>query len=234
MSYKLYKIVNLVNNKNYIGKTTQTLEERWLDHCQEAKRWQNCKNCGTEFGYNSKLYPAIAKHGITNFQISLLEEVNNLEELNQREKHWIALLDTRHCGYNIAAGGDGGFFFGCHHTAEAKEKIRSAALNRTHTPETRSKISKSKLGHTTSTETREKIRKTKTGVKFGAHTPEWNKHISEGHLNEVICIDANMIYRNIKEAALQTGINRSAISNCVGGFAKTAGGFKWQYLNKKF
>ena len=175
----------------------------------------------------------MSKYGNTNFQISLIEEVSNLEELNQREKHWIALLDTRRCGYNIAAGGDGGFFFGCRHTAEAKEKIRLAALNRKHTSETRVKISKSKLGHITSAETREKIRKTKTGVKLGAHTAEWNKHISEGHLNEIICIDTNIIYRNIKEAAIQTGINRSAISNCVGGFAKTAGGLKWQYLNKK-
>lgn len=232
MSYKLYKIINLVNNKSYIGKTTQTLEERWLDHCQEAKRWQNCKEQSTDFGYNSKLYPAMVKYGNSNFQIRLIEEVTNLEELNQREKYWIAFLDTRQHGYNIAAGGDGGFFFGCHHTAEAREKIRAASLNRKHTVETRTKISKSKLGHVTSMETREKIRKTKTGVKFGAHSPEWNRHISEGHLNEVICINTGIIYRNIKEAATQTGINRSAISNCVGGFAKTAGGFKWKYLNK--
>lgn len=36
--YLIYKITNILNNKIYIGKTTQTLNARWLDHVAEAKR----------------------------------------------------------------------------------------------------------------------------------------------------------------------------------------------------
>jgi predicted GIY-YIG superfamily endonuclease len=38
MEYKIYKITNIITNKLYIGKTTQSLLERLADHIQEAKR----------------------------------------------------------------------------------------------------------------------------------------------------------------------------------------------------
>ena len=232
MHYYVYKIINLVNNKPYIGKTTKTIEKRWSEHAYEASRWQKCFESGTAFGYSSRLYPAMNKYGYENFNIQLIEELFSLEEMNQREKYWISFYDARHNGYNISAGGDGGFFAGCKHSPEAIEKIRMTSLNRRHSLESRIKISKSKIGHFTSKETREKIRKAKIGSKVGPHSLEWNKNISEGHRNEIICVNTGEVYNNIKAAASKTGISRSAISNCVGGFTKTAGGFSWQYLNK--
>ena len=31
----IYKIINNVNQKNYIGKTTRTIEERFKEHCKD-------------------------------------------------------------------------------------------------------------------------------------------------------------------------------------------------------
>ena len=230
--YLIYKITNILNNKIYIGKTTQTLNARWLDHEAEAKRWQNCQQTGRAFGYNSKLYSAIAKDGISNFKISILEETSDLETLNKREKFWIKTLKTRTQGYNISAGGDGGFFLGCHHAEEAKEKIREASKQRRHSSETREKISKANLGHKVTTSTKNKIRKAHLGKINGKHSKEWCQHISEGQLNPIICIETNETFRNIAEASRKTGILSTSLCNCLQGRTKTAGKFHWKYLKK--
>lgn len=230
--YYIYKITNLINNKPYIGKTAKTVEKRWKEHYYEARRWQRCFETGSDFGYNSRLYPAMSKYGYDNFTIQLLEEVASLEEMNQREKYWIDYYDARNNGYNIAAGGLGGFFLGCKHTPEALEKLRLAGLGRKHSEETCTKISKHKMGHATSVEAKEKMRKAKLGKKTGEHSADWNKRISEGQVNEVICLETGITYYNIAEAARQTGCHASGIANCITGRAKTTGGYHWQYKDK--
>lgn len=228
----IYKITNLINNKPYIGKTSQTVEKRWKDHYYEARRWKKCQETGTDFGYNSSLYPAMNKHGYENFTIQLLEEVDSLEALNQREKYWIDFYDARNNGYNIAAGGHGGFFLGCKHTPEALEKLRIASTGRKQSPESIAKTANAKRGTKVSAEGRERMRQAKLGKKTGKHSEEWRKHISEGQRNEVICIETNTVYYNIAEAARQTGLHAACISSCVRGKAKTTGGYHWQYTDK--
>jgi group I intron endonuclease len=232
MQYYIYKITNLVNNKPYVGKTGKTIEKRWKEHYYEARRWQKCAETGTNFGYNSRLYPAMTKYGYENFNIQLLEETASVEEMNQREQYWIDFYDARNNGYNIAAGGHGGFFSGCKHTPEAIEKIRKAGTGRKMPPEAVAKTAAAKLGRKASPEKREKMRQAKLGKKLGKHSAEWNKRISEGQINEVICVETGVIYRNIAEAARQTGSHASGIANCVTGRAKTTNGYHWQYKDK--
>lgn len=49
------------------------------------------------------------KYGVENFEISILEEVSDLE-VNEKEKYWIEKLDTYGKGYNATKGGDGKSF----------------------------------------------------------------------------------------------------------------------------
>lgn len=93
----IYCITNLVNNKKYIGKTTEGINIRWKDHCTCARR----KNI-----QNRPLYKAFNKYGIENFKIELIEECS-IENLNAREIYWIAKFNTFKCGYNATKGGDG-------------------------------------------------------------------------------------------------------------------------------
>lgn len=96
---KIYKIINKINNKQYVGKTTQTLEERYLGHIKCAKN-----------KVNRYLYDAMNKYGYDNFSIQLIEECDD-SILNDREIFWIAELNTywlNGCGYNMTFGGDGG------------------------------------------------------------------------------------------------------------------------------
>lgn len=232
MPYYIYKITNLINNKPYIGKTGKTLEKRWKEHYYEARRWQKCTDTGTAFGYNSRLYPAMAKYGYENFKIQLLEEVSSIKEMNQREQDWIDFYDSRNTGYNIAAGGHGGFFLGCKHTPEALEKLRIASTGRKLSPEARASAANNRRGKKVSAEGRERMRQAKLGKKTGSHSAEWNKRISEGQVNEIICVETATVYRNIAEASRQTGITASALANCLMGRSKTSGGYHWKYKNK--
>lgn len=94
MAY-IYKITNDINEKIYIGKTYNSIEKRWKEHCKDAFK------ISIE---NRPLYKAIQKYGIEHFNISLIEETSNPEE---RERFWIEYYGSFYNGYNATLGGDG-------------------------------------------------------------------------------------------------------------------------------
>lgn len=91
----IYKIVNDINNKIYIGQTVRTIEKRWQEHLRKAKN----------HNYNQHLYCAMRKYGIEHFSIYIIETVK-VEELNTRERFYIKFYDTVNNGYNMTLGGD--------------------------------------------------------------------------------------------------------------------------------
>lgn len=96
---KIYKIVNDINDKIYIGQTITTLEERFYKHV-----WESNNNRTTTF----PLHNAIAKYGEEHFFIQPIEECD-CKLLNEREKYWIQYYNTfnNQYGYNATIGGEG-------------------------------------------------------------------------------------------------------------------------------
>lgn len=47
---------------------------------------------------------------------------------------------------------------------------------------------------------------------------------------QVRCVETGIIYKSMLEASRQTGINNACISHSLNGWAKTAGGFHWEYI----
>lgn len=100
----IYKIINDVNQKLYVGKTSLlSIEDRFKQHCKDYNRPRCDKR---------PLYEAMSKYGIENFHIELIEEVENDEIACEREIFWINQLRTyigfEDCnGYNATLGGDG-------------------------------------------------------------------------------------------------------------------------------
>lgn len=97
----IYKIVNNVNNKIYIGKTENVDPiKRFNEHKKDYKKRSNEKR---------PLYNAMKKYGIDNFSFEIIEETDNTSD---REIYWINKLRTyigfKDCvGYNATLGGDG-------------------------------------------------------------------------------------------------------------------------------
>ena len=94
MAY-IYKIVNDINQKIYVGKTEFDINKRFQEHCRDAFKNHNEKR---------PLYAAMQKYGIEHFHIELIEQT---DIPNEREIYWIEHLKTFKYGYNATLGGDG-------------------------------------------------------------------------------------------------------------------------------
>lgn len=129
-SYKLYKITNTINGKVYVGYTQKTLAQRFSQHKCRAITARK----------NTRLFNAIRKYGIKNFQIELVVESDNKQWiLNVMEPHYIRFWNTQdsEIGYNMSSGGDCPI-----QSEETRKKLRAKKVSL----ETRQKISKSRLG----------------------------------------------------------------------------------------
>ena len=95
----IYVITNQINLKQYVGKTSFSLEKRFQEHIYDSHR-------NDEYTKHRPLYMAFKKYGIENFSIKELEQVPD-EQADEREKYWISYLNTYNNGYNATLGGDG-------------------------------------------------------------------------------------------------------------------------------
>lgn len=93
----IYKFTNITNGKVYVGQTRKRLRDRLADHI-----WQ-MKNNPCYF------HKALQKYGISNFDIEILEECDNIKDLNTLEIYWIDFYEStnRDKGYNLTKGGSG-------------------------------------------------------------------------------------------------------------------------------
>ncbi|MGL4997506.1 MAG: GIY-YIG nuclease family protein [Cetobacterium sp.] len=95
MQGTIYKITNSVNQKVYIGNTTQTIERRFKQHISDSKK-ERCNK--------RPLYHAMNKYGIDKFTIIEIGKFENSKEIEM--KH-ILEYDSYKNGYNATLGGDG-------------------------------------------------------------------------------------------------------------------------------
>lgn len=94
--YIIYR--HTLNNKDYIGYTSQTLEERLEEHIKNSL----VDNSDRHF------HRAIRKYGSENITSRILDEVSTKSEAVLKECQYIVEFDTFKNGYNMTLGGDGG------------------------------------------------------------------------------------------------------------------------------
>lgn len=90
----IYKITNQTNDMCYIGQSVD-IAKRWKDHAK-------C-GLGIDTPASNKLYKAMQEDGLHNFSWELLQACNR-DELDEREKYYIELYQSKEYGYNSTAG----------------------------------------------------------------------------------------------------------------------------------
>lgn len=231
-NYCVYMHVNKINQKKYIGLTSQAPSKRWG------------KN-GSGYRYNKQpaFNRAIEKYGWDNFEHIVLFEGLSKEDACEKEIEYIEKYKTQEpeFGYNIQAGGELGNL-GIKFSDEAKKKISDAHKGKKLSEEHKKKISESCKGHkpgvftedglrrlrefntgkTIPEETREKISKSLTGIKRSPETLQKRKDHSSRNV-AVYCPELNMTFQTICDAAKYSGAHKSNIQQCLKGKRKTAG-----------
>ncbi len=158
----IYKITNNITGKGYIGQTTQAFKKRWYFHCYEAKDKRNF----------NKFYNAIRKYGAECWSVEVLEEVNDVNLLNEREVYWINYYNTFKNGYNSTSGGErGSVSVKC--KEETKKKISKANKGKLIKEKNPMYGKIGELNHLykipRTKEVKEKISKTNSGVNNGMY-----------------------------------------------------------------
>ena len=110
----------MVNQKVYIGQTSETIEKRFARHMGYQKN-----------EHDTKFYRAIKKYGKDNFKIEAIDFAETQAELDQKEMYYINFYNSVKEGYNSkdSIGKCGGDTLTEHQNiAEIKEKIRQSKL----------------------------------------------------------------------------------------------------------
>lgn len=93
----IYRAINIVNGKSYIGKTEKSLDIRRDQHLLAVKQ-------KSKFAFHR----AIAKYGEDAFEWHVCETCKRSEDLAAKEKEYIQLYESfGKNGYNMTAGGEG-------------------------------------------------------------------------------------------------------------------------------
>lgn len=213
-NYCVYMHINKINQKKYIGITSQKPNCRW-------KKGEGYREC-------IRFYNAIKKYGWENFEHLILCENLSLEEAEQKEIELIKKYKTNYAqyGYNIANGGN------CKGkvSEETKKKISNATKGKKFSLEHKRKIGESQKGeknHNYGKKAPDEIRKKMTEGQL--------KHPNSGQflsrkINQYD-LQGNFIktWQSMGEIYRELGLKHCGISDCCRGKQKTSGGYVWKY-----
>lgn len=213
----IYKITNSINNKIYIGKSSN-IKKRLSQYSYMLK---------FNLLHNSHLQSSIIKYGRENFTFEILE-FSNKENLNNQEKYWIDFYKSYNpkFGYNKTFGGDGLIA-----TEEIKLRISNSLIGIKHSDERKLNQSESHKGKTLSDET--KIKQSNSQKIRFQDNSEIIKHRLAMSKEPIIQLRLDGIFVkefiSIREAERITKIHSSTISRVCNGERKSAGGYIWKY-----
>jgi len=217
----IYKITNKIDGKHYIGMTSRPIKDRWSEHC-------SIKNSGTAI-----LSSAVRKYGKENFIVEEIDSATSLDELRRKEIAWISALNSiRPNGYNVQQGGIGGrnenailaheIAIRCLSTGEHFKSITEAAKTYNLNISKVALVCKGKRDSTegysfeyidaNKAELAIKLKENRTNKVKQKHRRSVSGKIgAKKRFKKIKCIETNVIFESIAEAARMLGIHRSNI-----------------------
>ena len=205
----IYMITNQANGKKYIGQTTKSLKQRWVEHNR-----QTCCRL---------LSRALKKYGKENFTIEEIAKANSIDELNQLEENLIAQYQTLNpMGYNLLKGGNNKK----HHP----ESCRKMSATRTGKKVPSLSVPRGPRPFIVGFNISEAKKGKPNGLK-GLKRPGMIRPMRRKTVSATPLIGGDFIlFHSIKEASAFVGKNHSNIVACLKGRKPTAYGYRWNYV----
>ena len=161
----IYRITHVESGTAYIGRAARNFRIRWINHRSNLRRGVHG---------NHHLQCAWNKYGEDAFEFIILECIDDLTRLGEREQFWLDTYRTKGPVYNIGTIADRPTL-GYIHTEEARRKMSEARKGVPLSEEHKRNIGKANrgrpnpmLGCKRSQETRRRISKALTGRKLSA------------------------------------------------------------------
>ncbi|WP_349400393.1 NUMOD3 domain-containing DNA-binding protein [Clostridium perfringens] len=235
----IYKIINKINGKVYIGQTTKSFNERYpmsgvgIERVYKYHDYHRRLNCY----YNQHLHSAIKKYGFDSFDV--IEEFDiaySKESLDYLEDYYIRIYKSNinKFGYNNKEGGANGKL--SEESIEKMIRTKKKAISKLTKEQrwnrfarvgkdnpnfgkkrseiTRKKISEGNKGKIISKEQKKQISDTLKGKYTRGKSPNARK---------VICITTYKVFNCIKDGADYYGCERRNISYCCNGKLQSCG-----------
>lgn len=225
--YEVYKIVNDVNDKVYIGITSIGIKERWYEHVSSSRNLAKSGN---------QLYKDMKTYGVDHFHIILLESGISFEDRDEVERYYIAQYNSyAPNGYNLTLGGFDNL--GVQWDASRGEKISKALKGKPKSESHRQALSKSRTG---------RFQKEDNPFYHKHHTAKTKQFLSKINSKPVNMyskqgefIQEFVSLKSASEFLVNNGYATSAVSTCLGrlsevcnmydDFNHTAYGFCWRF-----
>ena len=223
----IYKIINCINNKVYIGQSID-IEKRFKRHKSNIL-----------LKFKHPLYYSLKKYGIDNFEFIIIEKVISIKDLDSKEQYWMDFYNSYNpeFGYNlrpkaestrgyksteetkhkqsIAKKGRVPWNKGLKMSKEFCEKLSNSHKGQEVSKETINKIIASRKGYTHSEETKIKIslgNKGKHKEKRGRPSVETIEKIRNGNKGRVVSEDTKNKIREARKNQIITEETRKKLS----------------------
>lgn len=249
--YTVYAHINKTNGKMYVGITKRPVEERWLN----GEGYKNCiyfDKAIRKYGWDGFDHEIIASHlteeEACNMEYLLIQKLNL-----QNRKYGYNIKDGGdHCNLPEETKEKiGNALRGRTYSDEKKQIYSNAHKGKPLSPEHTAAIRASRSKIVRTEEWNQHIRDSWEKYK-GENHPNYGKTLSEEHLKKmhdagkifqkehpelwnntrkkIMCVETNIEYKSIEDAAKQLNIARSSISECASGKRKSAGGYHWKFV----
>lgn len=213
----IYCIHNLTTGKKYIGQTVEKLQRRVVRHFRTINE--------------TKISRTIQKYSKYDFVYGIIEEVDDRNLLDEREKYWIQYYDSVNNGFNIKEGGK--CARGFKQLQSSIEKRRQKLLGKTLTEEHKQKISKAHKGKVLSKETIGKMIAYRTGRKL---SKSCKQKISNAHSKNTYELKNQngiiLVIKNLSKFCKENNLSQSYFSRIIKGERKTYKGWTIKVLDQ--
>ena len=210
----IYTVECKITGEFYVGATTDTINQRKLDHTERANR-----------GETNPFAKAIATYGPESFSWKQTDTAYTIDELARKEKEYISKLKSKENGYNADSGGGFKKTVYQYNTADGSlmnsyDCLESAAnaIN----------AHKGCVGNACAGKN-----KTCKGYYWSYNLSVPFKPSKDFRKKEVTQYSSSgkeiAVYESVAEASRKTGVTKSSIAKASRGERKTAGEYLWQY-----